>query len=263
MNESYKINASVVTHVGKVRNNNEDNFCFFNTILENVENELCLDKISTTKEPIVFGVFDGMGGHEHGEKASFITANTVKEYLLDVNHLEEDLMNICYRANELVCEEMRNSRERIGSTASIVALCDNKAIACNIGDTPIYLYRNHELYEMYEEHTEKRIYERIGCVEPNKKYRLTQNIGIFKEEMTIKPFITSFEIEKGDILLICSDGLTDMVSKKEICSILDNNKENRCMLLKDAALMAGGRDNITILLIDIVGKRLINLFDRF
>lgn len=262
--DNYKVNASVITHKGKVRKNNEDNFCFFNHILENTLEEIHLKENADTKMPLVFGVFDGMGGHEHGEKASYILANMTKEKQFDENEFEEKLLEICDEANEEVCELMREFRVRIGSTASFVALYNNLAITCNIGDTPIYLYRDGKLIDKYEEHTEKRMYERLyGNVDPKKKYRLTQNIGVFKEEMLIKPYTESFEIQKGDIILLCSDGLTDMVDKEVICSILDNHKENREVLLRDKALENGGRDNITIIFIEIDNIKKKSIFNYF
>ncbi len=261
-NDNYKINASVVTHKGKVRKNNEDNFYFFDHILDNTLEEVHLKVNANTKNTVVFGVFDGMGGHEHGEKASAILANMTKEREFHEEELEEQLLEICNEANLEVCDLMREYRVRIGSTASFIALHKNNAYTCNIGDTPVYLYHNGELLDMYEEHTERRMYERLyGFADAKKKYRLTQNIGVFEEEMMIKPYTQSFEIQKGDILIICSDGLTDMVDKETICSILDNHKENREIILRDKALENGGRDNITIILIEVENKKLFGLFD--
>ena len=261
---NFRVNASVITHKGNVRKNNEDNFYFFHHILDNTFKEVHLKENAETKIPLVFGVFDGMGGHEHGEKASYILANMTKEKQFCENELEGQLLEICDKANEEVCELMRECRVRIGSTASFIALHNNNAITCNIGDTPIYLYRDGQLIDKYEEHTEKRMYERLyGSIDTKKKYRLTQNIGVFKEEMLIKPYTELFEIQKGDIILLCSDGLTDMVNKEDICFILDNHKENREMLLKDKALENGGRDNITIILIEVDNIKKKKFFDFF
>lgn len=249
----FSLISYVSSHVGKVRHNNEDNFLFHDKILENNECEMKYRQKKDTSSVCLFGVFDGMGGHEYGEKASLITASTARDFSIDQDYILEGLNQICHVANHLVCIEMKALKERIGCTASMVAFYKNKAYVCNIGDSPIYLYRNHTLTSIYEEHTERRMYEKIyGKVIPGKKYRLTQNIGIFKEEMMIKPYLYEFEIQEGDCLLLCSDGLTDMVSDEQITYVLNHcSKKDQMAVLENMALEAGGKDNITIELIYI------------
>ena len=254
----YNIETWVSTHVGKVRNNNEDNFLFFNLIVDDTQKELAYEMKSDTDEIRLFGVFDGMGGHEFGERASFMTADIAQSFTLDESMIEEGLNQICMQANYLVCEEMRKLRQRIGTTASMIAMYKNQAVVCNIGDTPIYLFRNNELIPIYEEHTERRMYERLyGVVDSKKKYRLTQNIGVFEEEMMIKPYVNRLDVKHEDLFLITSDGLTDMVDSDVICELLP--QKNALEKLQEKALEAGGKDNITMILIRVEKK---SFFER-
>lgn len=258
-NNNLKLKAYVSTNVGKVRTNNEDNFLFFGKIVDDMQTQLSYKDKTNLDVLSLFGVFDGMGGHAYGEKASYITADFAKNFYLDENRMEEGLSQICLQANQLVCMEMRELKQRIGSTASMMAFLENQAYVCNIGDTPIFRFRDGVLEELHEEHTERKMYEKLyGETNPKKKYRLTQNIGVFEEEMLIKPYVTSLEIQEGDQYLICSDGLTDMVEQAFIQSVLSQKDDStKLSLLEEAALNAGGKDNITMILIIIEKKSLL------
>lgn len=262
--EELFLDAYVSTHVGNVRKNNEDNYLFFNKIVDDMQDQLSDHQKSDITDVCLFGVFDGMGGHEFGERASYMTADFAKNFKLDAALLEEGLKQICLQANLLVCQEMRQLRQRIGTTASMLAFYNHQVVVCNIGDTPIYRLRNGELTQLHEEHTERKMYERIyGYADPKKKYRLTQNIGVFEEEMLIQPYVNTMVIEPNDIYLICSDGLTDMVSLEDIKETLSQkDKKTKLEKLQTSALEAGGRDNITMLLVHVQKRGLFDLFRK-
>lgn len=254
--------AGATCHIGKKRVNNEDNLFFDQHILpmDHLGTRGCLRKEGSLSDPpALFAVFDGMGGHLKGELASFITAEeTWKNYDSGVSMPEgpEDfLRQICLKANARVCHEMEKARGRIGTTAAMVLLNNDKVTVCNIGDSPIYLFRRRKILEIYEEHSERQLREKLygrKAVE-GKKFPLTQHIGIFPHEMGIDPYAKTFSIRKGDIYLLCSDGLTDMVSQKEIQSVLSQKTpvEYMVMQLLDMALDHGGVDNITIILVRV------------
>lgn len=260
----YLLDCYASTHVGKVRTNNEDNYLFYGSIVDDTQKQLQDEKKSDSQEINLFGVFDGMGGHEFGERASFQTADFARHFMLDEDMICEGMEQICLQANQLVCMEMRQLKLRIGTTASMLAFYKKNAYVCNIGDTPIYLLRNHKLIQLHEEHTERKMYEKIyGQVDPKKKYRLTQNIGVFEEEMMIKPYTSTLEMEPDDIYLICSDGLTDMVGEAKIVEVLESkDRKNKLKLLEETALEAGGRDNITMILVHVDKRGLFNFFRK-
>ena len=128
-----------------------------------------------------------------------------------------------------------------------------------MGDSPIFRLRDGKLESIYEEHTEKGMFERMYGKEKTegRKFHLTQHIGIFPEEMLIDPYIGMYEIRDKDMYLICSDGLTDMVEEHQICDILaeEETVESIVERLKETALEKGGRDNITIIIVRVAANK--------
>lgn len=256
-----KIRASAISHVGKVRQKNEDNF-FFNEFLR--DEEILLKPYnfkSKTDIPVFMGVFDGMGGITAGDKASFIAAKCTQDItytLYDPDEIENTMLEICKQANEKTCDMMLTSiKGRMGTTASMLCFFEDRYHLCNIGDSPIFHFSDNKLSEISTAHTEKENYIRLygaDSIPKNKKFRLTQHIGIFPDELQIEPYITNGVIRSGDRFIICSDGLTDMVSEEQIASILMMRYSNSktIQVLLDYALKNGGRDNITIICADII-----------
>lgn len=102
-----------------------------------------------------------------------------------------------------------------------------------------------------QDHTDKEFMEENGIT--GRKPYLTQYLGIDPEEMTVVPWIRSYYLQRGDRFLICSDGLTDMVEEQQICNLLAENvyPEECVEALIKASLNGGGRDNITVIVVDV------------
>ena len=170
---------------------------------------------------------------------------------------EELLSRICYLANDAICrEKAQNGKKEMGSTASMLLFHDDEFCLCNIGDSPIFIYRYGRLVEISYEHTDKENVEALsGQAEENKKYKLTQHLGIDAEEMIIEPNVVPGQLKVGDRLLICSDGLKDMIGEGLIAAILkeDLPTAKTAEKLMNSALDAGGRDNVTLICIDVIG----------
>jgi hypothetical protein len=128
---------------------------------------------------------------------------------------------------------------------------------CDLGDSPIFLIHGGDIRQISYEHTERHNYEQIfgDNYDKNKKFRLTQHLGIFPNEMVLSPYNKREPFEVGDRFLICSDGVTDMIPKQEIAAIISSKKtvDKAAELLLKTALDNGGRDNITIILGEISG----------
>lgn len=255
-----KIQASVMSHPGSCRRENEDNFCFNGKILKSNATRRPIRLKEKRNVPVLMGVFDGMGGLKAGERASFLAAQTACEALKrvkEVKAFDKWQIEICKKANELVCNEMKEIyKQRIGTTASMLCFRDSQYHLCNLGDSPIFLFRDGNLQPIFQEHTERANQALIRGTEAGivqKKYKLTQHIGIFEEEMEIEPFVCSGEVCDGDRFLIVSDGLTDMVEEAQIRAVLQENKSDADAVeqLLNKALANGGKDNITIICIDI------------
>ena len=252
-----RLNVHAVSHVGKVREKNEDNLFFNSRLLKKANKHFHLGKTKIKiNKPIYLGVFDGMGGMSNGEKASYIAAKTTKQILKHNNKTTiETLEEICVKANDFICQEMKNNnKSKMGATLSMLCFEEDKYYLCNVGDSPILLLRNGEISEISHEHTEK---ENLALFDnksiEKKKYKLTQHLGIFSEEMEIEPYFSKDCLLLNDKFIICSDGLTDMVDYDDIKSCLQSKrsiKKSVKKLLKKA-LDNGGKDNITIIGIDV------------
>lgn len=253
------INAHLVSHLGRVREKNEDNFYFYGAVLENINEAAAYSGESATDQPSLFGVYDGMGGISAGEIASRIAADTARNVFRNVTEntgdYERVLGQICQAANDAICREMRETvKKRMGSTAAMLLFYRDRFVLCNIGDSPIFILRNARMVKISKDHTERENYEKVyGAAAENKKFRLTQHLGIFREEMLIEPNIVLGQSKSRDRFLICSDGLTDMVSASEIESVLcaGLSAAETANKLQQTALDNGGKDNITVICIDI------------
>lgn len=255
-----EINVYSICHLGKVREKNQDNY-YCNGVMPDTENSnFRYGGSLEASEPLLFGVFDGMGGHLHGERASLFAVQTCDALFSKYRGGNPfGIMNeICTTANKMICDEMENVvKGRMGSTASMVLFEQGGMYVCDLGDSPIFLIHGGDIRQISYEHTERHNYEQIfgDNYDKNKKFRLTQHLGIFPNEMVLSPYNKREPFEVGDRFLICSDGVTDMISKQEIAEIISSKKtvDKAAELLLKTALDNGGRDNITIILGEISG----------
>ena len=241
---------------GMQRKNNEDNL-YFNGLIKDESSDSFrhYEKMNINKRRAVFGVFDGMGGYLNGEHASYLTADCVKSFLKDNKKGDpnELLKEIAFYAEEQVCEEVGQSGQKMGSTLAMLYFEKNNYSLCNIGDSPIYIIRKGELKRISTEHTEAAAYEKIYGEKPpkNKKFPLTQYVGMGESITQLSPYYKHGSVNEGDIFLICSDGLTDMLDDPEISRIINSSRplaDIGKILLKNSN-DKGGDDNITFILI--------------
>lgn len=251
--------AICVNHMGRVRFNNEDNFLFNKTVLP-IKNRGLDEPLAFSEDminTICVGVFDGMGGAEYGEEASYLAAVSFRDKIFIeplTENPEELLVEICTDANQLICNLTKQKRVScIGTTVAVLYVHDRKIWICNLGDSRIYVLKENGLQQVSVDHTDAAYIRSRGI---KKKPQLTQHLGIEPNEMLIEPFIDKYDAQNGDKYLLCSDGLTDMVEESVIESILregDNLQISAQKLLR-LALDNGGKDNTTIILCQIKEK---------
>lgn len=255
-----QLRAACGCHQGKKRNNNEDNF-YFDGIYMNSENH-GLPSIEETAISLnddgFFCVFDGMGGGDYGEVASYTASKTTKEFLetgTNINpcDITPSLTKMCEVVNQAVYE----AGEKLGSTkmgSTLVGLYfhEGQTWVCNLGDSRCYFLRDGRMKQISEDHTDEEFMKENGIT--GRKPYLTQYLGIDPDEMTIVPSIKSYVLNRGDRFLICSDGVTDMVDDQTICNNLARyqNPDECVEALIQAALDGGGKDNITAIVLDVV-----------
>lgn len=242
------VESVCISNTGKLRNKNEDNVYFNGRWLEQDNSGLkypMLTKVSTLGDPI-FAVCDGMGGENAGEVASYITVSGIdyirESYKKKLLGVSDYLKRMTVFLNEEVFNySVDNNMGRIGSTLATMIFRDNYAYVCNVGDSRIFRLRNNSFLQMSVDDVEN--------LPQNAKHkpRLTQHIGMDPNEIAIEPHISKSELKRGDIYLICSDGVTDMLTNVEIYNIIKTRASIKSaveeILLK--SLENGGRDNIS------------------
>lgn len=201
-------------------------------------------------DPIHFGTFDGMGGEAQGELAAYIAASELRNAATFSPEVE--MTDVLQLANSKICNEARHRNcGVIGTTAAILSFDSTSACATNVGDSKIYRFRNGNLSQVSTDHTDKALLARYGI--QTRKPRLTQHLGVDPAEMILEPSVWKDAISPNDCFLICSDGLSDMLSEQEISSLLTITSPVSCVdNLINRALHNGGRDNVTVIVIRVI-----------
>ena len=254
---AYKIEYYYASSIGKCRKANQDNFSCNGKYMES-ENQGTggvKEGVVSVKERPVFGVFDGMGGEERGEMAAFIASKHMAEFSFSKEGSEKGFFDFCSQANRQICQYAEeNQVSSMGTTAAILRFEKKKSCLCNIGDSKIFLFDGSNLTQLS--------YDHVGIAAFGRKPPLTQNLVIPEEEMIIEPYVAAGEYKDGEVYLICSDGITDMLPNQQIQQILTEDPgRTAAEKLLEGALINGGRDNITFILMYVKKKKL-SLFGR-
>ena len=251
----FTMDAACGCHMGMVRKNNEDNFLFDGKCLE--EENCGLKNVINFKAPVTNGmmmaVLDGMGGEDFGEAASHAAARELQQAQRKLSDYfvseKKFLLRLSQRLNDTVVHAKRAlDTERMGTTLVLLYFTSKRVYVCNIGDSRAYCLRDGEFLQISQDHVQS-----IPGVS-RKKAPLTQHLGIDPAYMQIEPYIAKGDLQKGDIYLLCSDGLTDMLTNFEISNILMEGQDAEACVhdLIQAALERGGRDNITAIICKII-----------
>lgn len=255
-----KIKASVcaVTHAGRIRKENEDNYSLNGRLTSTGDLKKGSAFVQTMKEPFHLAVCDGMGGESYGDIASGFATETIASHAANVYESGEDfsfaISNSLVEANSRICEEIQARGKRMGTTLAAVYAVKGKLYCVNIGDTRIYHYSKGILEQISFDHTHAQtiidagaaMMDEIGRIPDAKK--LTRHLGVFPNEASLSPNISVIDdVDDGDVLLLCSDGLTDMLTDDEITAVLSTaeNSQSCASKLVRLALEKGGKDNIT------------------
>ena len=267
---AYQIEYAYTCHIGKIRNNNEDNFWCCGDSLEAQNQGMSHIRSGYMKqsEYPLLAVFDGMGGESCGEMAAFLAAEACGEHFKTAkdgirNDPEEFLNEICESMNQAICDYGRTNKiNSMGTTAALLAFAEDAVYSCNLGDSRIYKSDREKFYQISQDHVLGR--SLFG------KAPLTQYLGMEEENLQLEPSISRQEIKIGNRFLLCSDGITDMLSDGEIADILSRDipVAKTVEILVDRALKKGGIDNITVVLCEIMEqprnmfRRVLNWFHR-
>ncbi len=260
----------VISHRGCVRENNEDNFFFDGDLMvdEEVDDGVIIsEKIS--KSYHLFAICDGMGGLKGGERASSICVHdmTMMDVFLPDNSIAKAIDAYAQEACRNVYQDSLDIGEegREGSTLALLYLASGKAHVGNVGDSRVYLLRMGKLMQLSTDQSPVYRMMQKGQLtrEQMRKHPQGNVIGAFigmAEERKPKPYVEYFSTSlcEGDRFLLCSDGLSDLLSHDELQRRLNDNADPRVAArqLVLRALEMGGKDNTTCMILDITGPGL-------
>lgn len=242
----YKVNAYGLTNIGLVRQNNED-------VWADLGN---------------FGFYvlaDGMGGHQAGEVASRETVNALcrlvkkkmglKSEGQNLEDIQEALKLVIEQVNSFIYRMGRSQRELrgMGTTLCCLLFHEKGLISAHVGDSRIYRYREKKLEQMTKDHSLLRELVELGQIDEQQatdflyKNIITKAIGT---EPRIEPSVKISDIRIDDIYLMCSDGLSDLVTLSEMATIIKGSPclEDSVNKLINKANAKGGHDNITVVM---------------
>lgn len=238
------------------RANNEDNFCLDGICkpLERADDSVVCGKHSMGGA--VYAVCDGMGGQENGEVAAWIGVDNLsfllRRFLTEDHSLDQLVAEYVHIANGLVVRKSGGADGAMGATLALVVMLGAEYYAYNLGDSRIYIYADGHLRQISKDHTETQSLADMGLpVRPGKDGHLVQFLGIPEEEMILEPHCEVGRLLEGQRLLLCSDGVTDVLGDDQIAAILARKEEPKAAAaaLTAAAEEAGGKDNVTALVI--------------
>lgn len=233
------MNTFSITNTGVLRTMNQD-YCFSSdTPIGNLPN--------------LYIVCDGMGGHKAGEYASRYTVERMVAYVSrsrsqDPVHILREAIR---KANEILVIESREDAEKQGMGTTVVAatLIDHRLYVANVGDSRLYVINN-TIKQVTQDHSYIEEMVRMGKVKREdakaheKKNVITRAIGVMDK---VKVDFFEVDLEDKDAVLLCTDGLSNMVTDERICQIVLSNvhTEDIARKLVEEANKNGGQDNIT------------------
>jgi len=243
----WQFNSFAQTDLGLVREGNEDSAIYGANLI---------------------AVADGMGGHAGGEVASAIAINTLAQLLpvisdleIDIDSREDLFLNITYEIDSQILEKSKQNPELAGMGTTLTALNisgDNVELL-HIGDSRCYRYRNNKLEQLSYDHTVMQELLDQGRLTPEEvsdhpqRSLLTQAL---MGDSGLDPILISYEIKADDKFLLCSDGLTNLLSDYEITKIIESKTDNDLIAALIAEVKAkGAPDNITIIWAQVTDKK--------
>lgn len=228
-----------ISDSGQVRQNNEDRYTVFTV----------QDKLD------IIAVADGMGGHNAGGVASSLAIQTVENYKFSGANLALELEECIKEANKKIWQKATNKEQYqgMGTTLTVGIINEQTLTIGHVGDSRAYLYTEEELIQLTDDHSytgqlvRNNLITREEAAEHPKRNLLTRALGV---ESQVEVDTKERKLTEDDLLLFCSDGITEMLSEKSIIEILisKNSLNSKVGKLTAAANEAGGYDNITVVL---------------
>jgi len=235
------IEVTAFTHRGRVRDGNEDSVTVAGWVSDVAMTGLRRSRHELTG-PVLCAVADGMGGHTGGEIASRYTVKRLAaEPFVDAEARAVVAAIAAINAELYQTMAADRSLRGMGTTVAGMLLSESRAIWFNVGDSRVYRVHEGALRQLS-----------VDDVPPGPRSGLiTQTLGGGVAFTPIEPHLGELDLTSTARWLICSDGLTDMIDDHEIARCLENDDERAGAALVEAAMVAGGHDNISIILVSV------------
>jgi len=261
--------SAVMSHIGCKRKNNQDNYYLNGVCRRDVQQDIFEFVEHQERHGVIAGVFDGAGGAQHGEIASLLAVTSMEQYGQDMS-LDTVLQEYIPAVNTKIVKEAQKTDGVMATTMALLLLDGGMASVCNLGDSRVYLYRNQRLMQLTYDHTQAQIIqekmadspeglymEEFHCVQ--QKHILTRYLGMEKESNLQPYFMKNIPVAEGDIFVLCSDGLFNMLPQPELSEYIEKKKQSMpeeiAHFLIEKALLSGGNDNVTCMVIKAFHKR--------
>jgi len=250
-----KLDPVALTDVGRKREHNED---YLGDLL--IKGEPAFDPLKVEEKGHLFAVADGMGGYAAGEIASELAVNTLFDRYYNgpsSGRLDNDLMQAIITTNaEVYKAGTEPGMGQMGTTLTIAVVKGNRVLVGNVGDSRTYLIRKGVPLRITRDHSLVQEQIEMGALTPEQASKslirniITRAIGHRDE---VEPDLFEQELQQGDVILLCSDGLHGLVKEMELGTIVAAapSLQKASQELIDLANSRGGSDNISVLLIGI------------
>jgi protein phosphatase len=265
------VDIAALTHRGRLRENNEDQFhvARMSRALETVTTSLPPGEVPERAEEVnhVMIVADGMGGHAAGELASRLAIRSLVNIALGgadwilkldasvANEIQERARRFIRQIGAVVFKEGSENPgcRGMGTTLTMARSLGRHLMIVHVGDSRAYLFRSGHLHRLTKDHTYAQMLVDTGHLQPNEVgasgvgHILTNAIGGSSEHVEVD--VDVVRLEPDDRLLLCSDGLSDLVAENTMADVLADSagSERACARLVQLALDRGGRDNVTVI----------------
>jgi serine/threonine protein phosphatase PrpC len=250
LSKQLRLEVAELTDIGRRRDSNEDNMTRL----------IPKDPRVMERKGAIFVVADGMGGHAAGEVASEIAVETVREeyYAAESDEVMETLLHAIKQANQMIYDRATEQAGRAGMGTTCVAVVTRGSLAyvANVGDSRVYLIRDGQMSQLTHDHSWVAEQVRAGML-TNEQARshahrnvITRALGT-QPEVEVDVFVEP--LRDGDLLLLCTDGLSGLVPDPEMNRIISSSTPQEAVrALITQANEQGGPDNITALLIHVL-----------
>jgi PPM family protein phosphatase len=250
MTAPVQLRATAFTHQGAVRADNEDCIALGDWVTsEPMAAPLVLER--ATGAPLIAVVADGMGGHAAGEVASRIAAERLTALAARAGD-EAGLASLLRDVNAELFEAMREqpTLRGMGTTVAGVVVAPAGSLVFNVGDSRVYRIEDGALVQLSTDDTPgPKLADRRTAAMTS--HLITQSLGGAYEEVGIEPHLLSVPPAARERYLLCSDGLSDLLTRDEIEAALAADDQTSVYALFEAAMARGGRDNISIVMLDL------------